>query len=210
MLSVVRYMQHVAVSGVYTELREGSSSKAMRAQLSEFDRVLDRLRKEGVETGVVHAVHSSALFRAADLPLYNVVRVDAALSGRLPGRTGLVRVGVVETRIAEERWIPVGQAVDGGRKAKSAIRAGVVPLGLGDGFGIEASLSGREGLRRFIFGSASAPSIRLQNGEKLKRLGRLGADWLLVDLTHSEAGVGAPVLIDVDPMYARGLTKTVV
>lgn len=207
-VSVIQYMQSIAVSGVYTHLDSGASMRDVTAQLGRFDGVLDQLRGRGLETGTVHAVGSTALFRFRELPLYSMVRVGAALGGRIPGKHGLQRAGLVAAQISEVRWIPEGNPVSRGRKQKKPVRVGVVPLGFADGFGlIRPAQSRLQYLQRFLYPPEENRVIRTGSGERLRLMGVPGQDYLVVDLTKSDAAVGTTVYADVNPLFASGLQK---
>ncbi len=136
-LSVVSYMQNIAVSGVYTHLPAGISLKHARLCIDGFEAVLTALREKSVETGTVHALGSTALFHYDGLPHYDMIRVGAAIGGRIPGKTGLIRVGSVCAPIADTRWIPAGKQVAGMLKLRHAVRIGLIPVGYADGYMVE-------------------------------------------------------------------------
>ena len=77
-----------------------------------FESVLDKLTEMGYETGIAHACDSAALFRY-EFGRMDAVRVDTALSGRIPGKPvgGLAKVGYIEAGLEEVGWFPKGHRI---------------------------------------------------------------------------------------------------
>lgn len=207
-IAVVQYMQSIAVSGIYTHLDAYASSRDVKQQIDTFQNVLDQLREKGLETGVAHAVSSTALFRFKDIPLFDMVRAGASVSGRIGGKTGLQRAGLAAAQIAEVRWIPEGHSVSRGKKQRKPVRVGIVPLGYADGFGLERpAVSRTQYLSRFLKPPSENLYVRTGSGDRLKLLGKPGQNHMALDLTKSDAAVGTTVYADVNPLFAARLPK---
>ncbi len=206
--AVIQYMQSIAVSGVYTHLDAHASSRDIMQQIDTFQGVLAHLTERGLETGITHAVGSTALFRFKDIPLFDMVRVGASVSGRVGGKTGLQRAGTAAAQIAEVRWIPEGHTVSRGKKQRRPVRVGIAPLGYADGFGLERPVYSRaQYLGRFISPPSENRFVRTGSGEKLRVLGKPGQNHIALDLTKSDAAVGTTVYADVNPLFASRLSK---
>ena len=207
--SVIQYMQSLAVSGMYTHLNAYASSKEIARQLEAFQQTLNTLHKKNLETGLAHAVSSTALFNHKELPLFDMVRAGASLYGHIDGKTGLSKVGIASAGIAETRWLPAGHCVSGGKKLKKPARIGIVPLGYADGFGLERPAKTRmHHLARLLNPRSEALNARLGNGDKLKVIGKPGQTHFAVDLTKSDVSVGEVVYSGINPLFAARLPKT--
>ena len=205
--AVYQYMNAIAVSGVYTQIPSGLSQKKALAAKAAFDGVLEGLRAHSLETGVTHALGSTALFAYDDLQAYDMVRVGAAISGRVPGKTGLSRVGVIEAPVADIRWIPPGHAISKYFRSRKPVRAGLLPVGYADGFMV-APPARPHAWRIAAPSSRRPPSIRLETGEEVKVLGHVGQNHMCVDLTNSKCAAGTLARIDINPLFAGNLPRT--
>jgi alanine racemase len=206
-LSIFSYMQNIAVSGVCTHIPGGVGRKKALACTQAFDGVLAALREKNVETGVVHALGSTALFRYPKLPRYDVVRVGAAMTGRIPGRTGLAKVGVINALITDVRWIPAGNPVAGGGKKRKAVRIGLIPVGYAAGFMAGRPACSRTFLQRFTHRNKARVILGLK--EEAVLLGLIGQNHIVVDLTRSDAAIGTMARVEVDPLFAGALPRRI-
>ena len=210
-MAVFQYMQGIAVSGVYTQYNPTASHKARLAQARAFQGVLDQLGAAKLETGLVHAAGSVVLFGGdAELPLFDAVRVGAALTGRVHKhrKTGLVPAAKLKSRIIEAGWRPAGTVLCGKRLKKPA-RVGIVPIGYADGLDVTAPPATRleifaEFRRRW---AAPGPVLRLADGKRLPLLGFCGPDHAAVRIDHLSVEVGAEVYADVNPIYCAGIPR---
>ena len=203
--SVYLNLQNIAISGVYTTLIPGAAGRTHDRQLESFQAVLDAFSRKGLETGLVHAADASALLRRPGLPCFGAVRADNALTGRLPFRTALQRVGCIATQVTEIMWLPKGAMLGGAGKTTRPARIGVIPVGYGDGFGVEPPSYGfharfraaRRGTRRFVY----------VGEQKIPVVGSIGVSHIVVDLTNSNASAGAAAYLDADPLFCGSLPK---
>lgn len=221
--AVFQYLKGIAVSGVYTQYDPTVSRKLRLRQANEFQSVLDRLRADKLETGLVHAAGAAVLFADGGspsggeaLPLFDAVRIGSALTGRLavPGRkTGLVPAAKLKSRIIEAGWRPAG-AVLCGQRLKKATLVGVIPIGTADGLDVSApTASLREAFAEFRRRRLRAgPILRLSDGssapgKRLRLLGPAGPDHVAVRIDNLNANVGTEVYADVDPIYCAGAPR---
>ncbi|MDR3207546.1 MAG: alanine racemase [Oscillospiraceae bacterium] len=204
--SVYQYMNGVAVAGVYTHLNAYAGARGVKGQMERFKALLTRMQSAGLETGVIHAAGSTALFRY-DLPRLDAVRIGRAVSGRLPGKGyGLQPVGFAECPIAELSWLPKGHRTGSSEtyRFRRNTRVGVLPIGTADGFQV-----GR--LKRLPFLSLRGlfPK-RIQVGigaERARVLGSVGLEHTVIDCQNVSCAVGDLVRVDLDPVFAGRLPK---
>ncbi|MDR1670000.1 MAG: alanine racemase [Oscillospiraceae bacterium] len=206
-LNIFSYMQNIAVSGIYTHLPSGLSLKKAQLCLEGFDAVLTALREKSIETGIVHALGSTALFHYDTLPQYDMVRIGAAMTGRISGKTGLSPVGAIHAPITDVRWIPAGAAVAGKLRLRHSVRVGFLPVGYANGFLVDKpSYSKLFEIRRGKIGYGKV-TVRLDNGETVSVIGLVGQNHLVVDLTKSNASVGSVAQIGVNPLFASSIPR---
>lgn len=209
LFGIFSYMQNIAVSGVYTQLPSGISSKKAYACIGRFESALAALRKKSYETGLVHALGSTALFNHPALPQYDAVRIGAAMTGRVPGKTGLHRTGVIAVPIADARWIPAGEVVAGRLKLRRSVRAGLIPAGYADGVLIERPVYSRLIELKPVRRGYGKVLVSLDTGEKVPVLGLIGQNHMVIDLTHSRAAAGTMARVEVCPLFTGALPRKI-
>ena len=214
--SIYRFMQPLAVCGIYSHFHSAfSSKKATEAQYQQFCSFIKRLNDQGFETGTAHIANSSALFRHPDMKL-DAVRVGSAFLGRLSfrGSFGLTKIGWAESPLTELRFLQVGSSVGygAGYKVKKSTRIAVLPIGWYHGFGIE---KGRDLWRirdciRCCLSLVKAALTRKKlyvtvNGKKARVLGHIGMVNTVIDVTNIDCAPGDMARLEINPLLAKGI-----
>src|SRR5712692_6411290 len=155
-------MNHLGLTGVMTHFASSEAfapspqGQQTREQEERFFAALERLRKLGIDTGIVHLANSAAI-AARPESWGDMVRPGVILYGYHPGydpaeqraeaerRLPLKPVMSLRTRIISLRRVPVGSGVGYGAKfiPQRASVIGVLAAGYGDG--IHRSLSNGRG-----------------------------------------------------------------
>jgi len=205
--AIYRYMSSLHVVGTFTTFSASWRSKKLTiAQLDKFNSALDRLIDMGLEPGAAHACDSAALFKY-NFELMDAVRVDTALSGRIPGKAipGLSRVGYIEAGLEEVGWYPKGHIIgmERGFVTKAPTKIAILSVGYYHGFGVDRYI-----VERSLFDIARyrrrKTYIRI-NGQKARVLGSVGLLHTMVDVTSIDCTVGDIAIMDVDPVNVKGL-----
>ena len=208
-LLAYRSLSNVAISGIYTQIQGTGKQERAQAQLALFDEMLETIHKEGFETGTVHVAGSYALLHFPGVGR-DAVRAGSAILGRCRRARGdgLQTVGTGEAAISETHWLPKGHTV-GTQKLvhlRRPTRVAVLPVGYQNGLGVERHraeglwqrLRAALGRRRF--------AVRIE-GQRAPVIGDIGAAQTLVDVTDLKCSAGDTVQFDIDPAFARGLTR---
>ncbi|MCL2125696.1 MAG: alanine racemase [Oscillospiraceae bacterium] len=205
--AIYKYMSSLKVIGTFTTFAASWRSKKLTMlQLEKFNTVLDRLIDMGLEPGAAHACDSAALFKY-NIELMDAVRVDTALSGRIPGKniSALSRVGYIEAGLEEVGWFPKGHSIgaEHGFVTKAPTKIAVLSVGYFHGFGVDRYL-----VERSLFDIAKwrrrKAYVRI-NDQKARVLGSVGLLHTMVDVTAIDCTVGDVALLDVDPVNVKGL-----
>jgi len=205
--AIYKYMSSLQVVGTFTTFAASWRNKKLTlAQLDMFNGVLDRLIAMGLEPGAAHACDSAALFKY-NIELMDAVRVDTALSGRIPGKPiqGLSRVGYIEAGLEEVGWHPKGHTngSERGFVTKAPTKVAILSVGYFHGFGVDRYI-----VERSLFDIARyrrrKTYVRI-NGQKARVLGGVGLLHTVVDVTKIDCTVGDIALLDVDPVNVKGL-----
>lgn len=183
----------VAIEGICTHFAcadlpdLAAATASVGAQLAAFDVALADARSAGAAPRLVHAANSAAAFRFP-AARFDMVRAGIALYGNGPvappvelGR--LRQVMQLESKVAQIRDVPVGQAVSYGSiwRAERPSRIAVIPVGYADGYP-----------RRL-----TAKADALVHGERCPVVGVISMDMVLVDVTSlpHDARVGDAVVL---------------
>jgi len=215
--SMYKYLSNVALTGIYTHFsRAYDSERTTRAQADAFMAVVNDLRGRGVEPGIVHAANSSALFRY-DFCNFDAVRVGSAITGRLPTNYnfGLQRVGYIESKVAEVRWLPKGCTIGygGSYKTRRATRIAVIPIGYSNGFCAEKAKDTYRpkdtlryvlsDLKRGFLGKKLYVTI---GTSKARVLGHVGMLHTVADVSNLDCCTGDTATLEINPLFTRDLT----
>ena len=205
--AIYKYMSSLSVVGTFTTFSASwRNKKQTLLQLDKFNLVLDKIIAMGLEPGAAHACDSAALFKY-DMEHMDAVRVDTALSGRIPGKVipGLTRVGYIEAGLEEVGWFPKGHNIgaERGFVTKAPTKIAILSVGYFHGFGVDRYI-----VERSLFDIAryrrSTTYVRI-NGQKARVLGSVGLLHTMVDVTKIDCTVGDVALLDVDPVNVKGL-----
>ena len=213
MLTLYRHMPGIAITGLYTRFSATNILSETQKQYDDFMAAAQALQAQGVNTGILQALDSAALFRG-EFGEQNAVCVGSALIGRVPVKagSGLTKVGLLEAPLEELNWLDKGARIGTGKGVtlKKPTRVAVLDVGWFNGIGtyrpsdrVEPALMGKLKSGR-AKKAAFAPVFRV-NGKKARVLGQIGMTSLVLDVTRCNASPGDSALLEVDPRYIRGI-----
>lgn len=198
----VKYLENLAVTGVYASLSAGGGEKRARAVYAGFNKILQDLSREGLPYGTAHLCSTAAALRRPWARL-DAVRIGEGLIGSLSikDKWGFKKVGRLVTEIADIRWIPKGSRVgSGSKKLSRAMRVATVPVGYADGLFIGR----RENFS--VFGNRKSTCEIA--GERVQIIGKPGYTTTLVDVTELDCKPGDQISFEVTPCYvSAGLRR---
>ena len=205
--AIYRYMSSLNVVGTFTTFSASWRNKKLTfSQLDIFNKVLDKLIDMGFEPGAAHACDSAALFKY-EIDFMDAVRVDTALSGRIPGKAlyGVSRVGHIEAGLEEVGWYPKGHTIgsERGFVTKVPTRIAILSVGYFHGFGVDRYIVERS-LFDIVKWRRRITYVKI-NGQRARVLGSVGLMHTMVDVTSIDCTVGDIALLDVDPVNVKGL-----
>ena len=205
--AIYKYMSSLKVVGTFTTFATSWRNKKLTiSQLDKLNYALDKIIDMGYEPGAAHAVDSAALFKY-NFELMDAVRVDTALSGRIPGKPipGISRVGYIEAGLEEVGWHPKGHTIgsERGFVTKAATKIGILSVGYYHGFGVDRYIVERSLFDIFRWRRRTT-YVRI-NGHKANVLGSVGLLHTIVDVTNIDCTVGDIAVMDVDPVNVKGL-----
>ena len=213
-LSVYRYNDHIAVSGIYTHFHSSfGKSKRTTVQEEAFRNLVRAIVDAGIEPGDRHCCNSAAFLRWPEMKMEGV-RLGSALLGRVLTKSNLRRVGWCEATVDELRWLPAGHSTGYGAawRAKKPTQIAVISVGWYHGFTNE---HGRDifhfrdclrdavgAVKRMIFKKKIYISI---NGKKCPVLGHVGMLHTVCDVTKVNVKQGDKAILEINPTQIRGM-----
>lgn len=206
--AIYKYMSSLKVIGTFTTFSASwRSEKLTLLQVDKFNAVLDKLIDRGLEPGAAHACDCAALLKYEGIELMDAIRVDTALSGRIPGKPipSLLRVGYIEAGLEEVGWYPKGHNIgtEHGYVTKAPTKIAILSVGYYHGFGVDRYIVERS-LFELIRHRRRKAFVRI-NGHKARVLGSVGLLHTMVDVTKIDCTVGDVATLDVDPVNVKGL-----
>ncbi|MFA4984443.1 MAG: alanine racemase [Candidatus Omnitrophota bacterium] len=135
----VRRMRSLNIEGLFTHISCADTNRDFTSyQIGIFDRLADKLAREGLEVHLLHAANSLGVI---DYPKshFNMVRPGLVIYGLYPKEKLYVRLKPVlslKTRVVYSKDVPRGFGISYGRTyiTKRNTTVATLPIGYGDGY----------------------------------------------------------------------------
>ena len=212
MVEALKNIQNVKIEGTYTHFSISFfDEKYTKLQFKRFIDVIEVLKMNKIETGMLHVCNSSAFVKYREMHL-NAVRIGSAFLGRLSfeNNVGLKKIGYLESAVSEIKDLPKGFNVGYSNtyKTKTETKIAVIPCGYMDGINI---INNRDMFRtidklRYIvrdikdFFKKQKIYIKIKD-KNYKIIGRIGTYHIICNISNSDIKIGNKVIINVNPKF---------
>lgn len=215
----LRKSENLKITGTYSHFIESyaNDDKLTRQQFNKFIDVIEILKKNKIETGLLHICNSSALFKYPEMYL-NAVRVGSAFTGRLQisNVTGLKKVGCFETTVCEIRELKKGTTVgySATHKLKKDTRVAITTAGYAEGIGVTGpkdSVRLIDKLRKIKLALKTllkdGRMFVVINNRRYPVIGRIGMKNFMIKIGDSDVKVGDKVKVSVNLLFVDSKIK---
>ena len=212
MVEALKNIQNVKIEGTYTHFSISFfDEKYTKLQFKRFIDVIEVLKMNKIETGMLHVCNSSAFVKYREMHL-NAVRIGSAFLGRLSfeNNVGLKKIGYLESAVSEIKDLPKGFNVGYSNtcKTKTETKIAVIPCGYMDGINI---INNRDMFRtidklRYIvrdikdFFKKQKIYIKIKD-KNYEIIGRIGTYHIICNIYNSDIKIGNKVIINVNPKF---------
>lgn len=220
-IKVVKTFTNLKISGTYSHysVAFNKNEKYTKKQFERFIKVIEKLKENNIETGLLHICNSSAALKFPDQHL-DAVRIGSAFLGRIivPNKIGLRKIGYLKTNIYEIKELEKGNNIgySNSYKTKKKTQVAILPCGYSDGVNVKV---GKDMFRlidkiRYIVHETKClfkkEGLYVKiNGENCKILGRVGMCHVAVDITGKNIKVNDEAQIPINPIYVNSSIKRI-
>lgn len=213
-VEVLKGIKNIKIEGTFTHFSNSFyDEKYTKLQFKRFIDVIEVLKMNKIETGMLHVCNSSAFLKHPDMHL-NAVRIGSAFLGRLSFKNniGLKKIAYLESEVAEIKELPKGFNIGYSNiyKTKGLTKVAIIPCGYMDGMNI---VNNRDMFRtidklRYIirdmkdFFKKQNIYVKINNNNS-KVLGRVGTYHITCDITSKDVNIGDKVTININPKFVN-------
>ena len=206
MVEALKNIQNVKIEGTYTHFSISFfDEKYTKLQFKRFIDVIEVLKMNKIETGMLHVCNSSAFVKYREMHL-NAVRIGSAFLGRLSfeNNVGLKKIGYLESAVSEIKDLPKGFNVGYSNtyKTKTETKIAVIPCGYMDGINI---INNRDMFRtidklRYIVRDIKDFFKKQKIYIKIKDK-NYETYHIICNISNSDIKIGNKVIINVNPKF---------
>ena len=210
MIESLKSMKNIKIEGTFSHFSLSFyNDKYTNIQFERFMDVIEILKMNEIETGMLHICNSSAFLKFPNMHL-NAVRVGSAFSGRIsfPNTMGLKKIGTLESQVSEIKELPKGFNIGYSNiyTTPKKMKVAIIPCGYMNGLNVKNDRD----MFRFIdkmrylaesmklFFKKQAMYVKI-NGTNCQILGRIGTYHVVCDIENKGVEIGDKAIFSVNP-----------
>ena len=205
-------IKRIKIEGTYSHFSNSYyDKKYTEEQFRRFSEIVEILKQNNIETGMLHICNSSAFVKYPNMHL-DAVRVGSAFLGRLSCKSDikLNKIGFLETEVAEIKEIEKGSYVSysNAYKTKRKTKVAIIHCGYDDGFNITTGkdmfriIDKLRNISRALKDLFKKQKISIKIGnESCEVLGRVGTHHIICDITDKDINIGDKAILQINPKY---------
>ena len=205
-------LKNINIIGTYSHFSISFyDDKYTKLQYNRFMEVVEYLKQNNINTGMLHICNSSAALKSKEYHL-NAVRIGSAFLGRLSfiNTIGLKKIGYLESKVTEIKKLPKGFNVGYSNiyKTKKETDIAVIPVGYMNGLNVKKDKDMfrfidklryiSEDLKRLFKNNDMYIKI---NEKRCKVLGKIGTYHITCDITAKDIKIGDVTRININPKF---------
>jgi alanine racemase len=174
LIEKIAAMENLKIEGVYTHFPAADNDQDFtERQISDFNKILKKLKEANIEVPLKHMVNSTALLKYKQAR-FNMIRPGLAIYGLAPFATAFKQIELkpvmsLKTRVVYLKKVPIRASISYGRTfiTKRESMIATIPVGYADGYNRLLSNKGEV----------------LIHGQRAPIVGRVCMDMCMIDVT---------------------------
>ena len=212
---------NLQIEGTFSHFSKSfeNDSRWTKKQFDRFVDVIENMKLNNINTGILHICNSSAFIKYKNMHL-NAVRVGSAFLGRLvfDYPVGLKRIGEFKSNVAEIKEVKKGETIGYSNtfKANKNMHVAVVQTGYAEGVNIcskNDTFRFIDNLRELYHSiKAFVKNNKLKvfiNGKRYEVVGKVGMYHINVNIGKDNINPGDEVIIDINTLHVDSKIKRV-
>ena len=212
MIEVLKTMKNIKIEGTFSHFSISFyDDKYTKTQFQRFIDVIEVLKMNEIETGMLHICNSSAFLKFPNMHL-NAVRIGSAFIGRLAFQNsiGLKKIAYLESQVAEIKELPKGFNIGYSNiyTTPQKMKVAIIPCGYMNGINVknDKDMFRTIDKMRYLLESIKAFFKKQEmyakiNNQNCKILGRIGTYHIVCDIDKKDVSIGDIVTFSVNTKF---------